>query len=99
MLIRITDLKDSCVRRLLEEAVLKDSERSLPMHKRGKDRPEKDDATEESDDENDKLVALDRERGEPNDVELDDEDMSDEAMEDLKKVSAKSKKKPKAKDA
>lgn len=102
MIIRMSDLKESCVRRLLEEAVMKESERSLPIHKRGKERKEKDDATEEMDEENDKLVELDRERGEPSDVEMDDEDMSDEAMEEIKKVSSKSAKpgkKPKAKDA
>ena len=47
---------------MLEDAVSKERDRSLPMHKRGeKDEPEeKDDATEEADEEREKLAEIGR---------------------------------------
>ena len=85
---------------MLEDAVLAEKERSLPMHKRGqKEKVEKDDATEEADEEREKLADLaEEQRGSPNPVEMDDEDMSDEAMEKIEsKVAKKSEKKPSGK--
>lgn len=82
---------------MLEDAILAEKERSLPMHKRGqKDKVEKDEATEEADEEMEKLADLAEEtHGKPEPVEMDDEDMSDEAME---KIESKAKK-PAAKKA
>lgn len=85
---------------MLEDAVMAEKERSLPMHKRGqKEKTEKDDATEEADEEREKLADLAEEhRGSPNPVEMDDEDMSDEAMEKIEsKVAKKPEKKPSGK--
>jgi hypothetical protein len=84
---------------MLEDAVMTERERSLPMHKRGKEKAEKDDATEEADMEREKLADLvEEKRGSPNPVEMDDEDMSDEAMEKIEdKVADAPKKKAKGK--
>lgn len=83
----------SALKEMLEDALFKEAERSKPIHRRGDKKPEKDDATEDRDDENDKLVELDRERGEPEEVELDDEDFSDEAMDAIKQKKAAKKRK------
>lgn len=83
---------------MLEDAVSTERERSKPMHKRsaGDEPEEKDDATEEADEEREKLADLAEEtHGKPEPVEMDEEDMSDEAMDGLKKKIAG--KKPKAK--
>ena len=76
---------------MLEDAVFAEKERSLPMHKRGKtERPEKDEATEEADEEREKLADLAEEKkGSPAPVEMDDEDMSDEAMDEIESKVAK----------
>jgi hypothetical protein len=81
---------------MLEDAVIAEKKRSLPLHKRGKDAPaEKDEATEEADEEREKLADLAEEQhGSPAPVEMDDEDMSDEAMDEIKSKAAP---KPKAK--
>ena len=84
---------------MLEDAIIAEKDRSLPMHKRGlKDKAEKDEATEEADEEMGKLADLAEEtRGKPAPVEMDDEDMSDEAMEKIEsKVKKPAPKKPKA---
>jgi len=81
---------------MMEDAILSEKERSLPMHKRGKkEKVEKDEATEEADEEREDLADLSEEmHGSPAPVEMDDEDMSDEAIE---KIESKVKPKPKAK--
>jgi hypothetical protein len=92
----LTDLKDSAVRRMLRHAISKEKNRSLPMHKRKPDGKldEVDDATEEAEEENEKLADLAEEgKGKPAPVEMDDEDMSDEAMETLEPPKKKAKKK------
>lgn len=94
----LTDLKDSAVRRMLRQAILREKNRSLPMHKRKSeeelDEPEEDDATEESEIEGEKLAALhEDQKGKAAPVEMDDEDMSDEAMEKLEPPKKKAKKK------
>lgn len=80
---------------MLEDAVMAEKDRSLPLHKRGqKEKPEKDDATEEADEEMGKLADLKEEKnGKASPIEMDDEDMSDEAIEKIE-----SKVKPKAKE-
>lgn len=85
---------------MLEDAVMAEKDRSLPMHKRGKkEKSEKDEATEEADEEREKLADLAEEQhGSPAPVEMDDEDMSDEAMEEIaSKAEPEPKKKKKAK--
>ena len=85
---------------MLEDAIMTESERSLPMHKRGKkDKSDKDDATEEADEEMGKLADLAEEKhGKPSPVEMDEEDMSDEAMEKIES-NVKEKQPTKAKKA
>lgn len=84
---------------MLEDAVLAEKERSLPIHKRGKkEKAEKDEATEEADEEREKLADLAEEtHGSPAPVEMDDEDMSDEAMDEIESKAAKPAPKKKAK--
>jgi len=83
---------------MLEQAVTVERDRALPMHKRGKKSTEKDEATEDADEERKKLADLaEEQKGSPAPVEMDDEDMSDEAMEEIesrapKKKTAKKKK-------
>lgn len=92
----LTDLKDSAVRRMLRQAISTQKNRSLPMHKRKPEDEvdEVDDATEEAEEENEKLADLAEEsKGKPAPVEMDDEDMSDEAMEKLEPPKKKAKKK------
>ena len=84
---------------MLEDAILAEKERSKPLHKRGMEsKVEKDEVTEEADEEMEKLADLAEEKhGKPAPVELDDEDMSDEAMEKIEsKVKKPAAKKPKA---
>lgn len=85
---------------MLEDAVMAEKERSLPIHKRGgKDKIVKDDATEEADEEREKLADLSEEtHGSPAPIEMDDEDMSDEAIEKIESKAEKAKPKKKAKD-
>jgi hypothetical protein len=82
---------------MLEDAVIAEKKRSLPLHKRGKDAPaEKDEATEEADEEREKLADLAEEQhGSPAPVEMDDEDLSDEAMEKIESKAEKPKRKTK----
>jgi DNA-directed RNA polymerase subunit K/omega len=83
---------------MLEDAVMSEKERSLPIHKRGKkEKAEKDEATEEADEEREKLADLAEEQhGSPAPVEMDDEDLSDEAMDEIEsKAKPAPKKKPK----
>ncbi len=84
---------------MLEDAIMTEKERSLPMHKRGKkEKSEKDDATEEQDEESQKTADLNEEmRGKPNPVEMDDEDMSEEAMDELMEEDEEEESKPKKK--
>lgn len=92
----LTDLKDSAVRRMLRQAISKEKNRSLPMHKRKPEgeAAEVDDATDEAEEENNKLADLAEEgKGKPAPVEMDDEDMSDEAIETLEPPKKKAKKK------
>lgn len=91
----LTDLKDSAVRRMLRQAISAQKNRSLPLHKRKPEsETEVDDATEEAEEENEKLADLAEEsNGKAAPVEMDDEDMSDEAMEKLEPPKKKAKKK------
>ena len=79
---------------MLEDAVMAEKERSLPIHKRGKkEKSEKDEATEEADEDREKLADLAEEQhGSPAPVEMDDEDMSDEAMDDIESKAEPKKK-------
>lgn len=91
----LTDLTNSAVRRMLRQAISSQKNRSLPLHKRkAEDDVETDDATEEAEEENEKLADLAEEsKGKAAPVEMDDEDMSDEAMEKLEPPKKKAKKK------
>lgn len=91
----LTDLKDSAVRRMLRQAISSQKKRSLPLHKRKEEvDSELDDATDEAEEENEKLADLAEEKkGTPPSVEMDDEDMADEAMEKLEPPKKKAKKK------
>lgn len=95
------DIKPAALRRMLTQAIRTEGNRSKPMHKRKPEAElevEEDEATEESDDENDKLVDLSEEqKGKASDVPMGDEDLSDEAMDKL--PVAKDKAKPKGKKA
>lgn len=84
--IDLSDLKESAVRRMLREAMTTESERSLPLHRRGKQKLEveaEDEATEDADDEHDKLAALAAEKGEPAEIPMTNEDISEEAGDKL----------------
>jgi hypothetical protein len=93
--IDLSDLKESAVRRMLRDAITTEHERSLPMHRRGKKQLEveaEDEATEDADDENQKLVELAEENGKPADIPMTNEDVSEEAGDKLappKKPAAK----------
>lgn len=93
--IDLSDLKESAVRRMLRDAISTEHERSLPLHKRGKKPLEveaDDEATEEADEENEKLVSLAEERGQPKELPITNEDVSEEAGDKLappKKPAAK----------
>lgn len=93
--IDLSDLKESAVRRMLREAITTEHDRSLPLHRRGKkplEVEDEDDATEEADEENEKLVSLSQEHGKPADIPMTNEDVSEEASEKLeppKKPAAK----------
>lgn len=93
--IDLSDLKDSAVRRMLREAISTEKNRSLPLHRRNKKPLEveaEDEATEDAEDENDKLVELASEQGEPKDIPVTNEDISEEAgdkLEPPKKAVAK----------
>lgn len=93
--IDLSDIKESAVRRMLREAISTEKSRSLPLHKRSKQKLEvaaEDEATEDSDDENEKLVGLAEEHGKPADIPMTNEDVSEEARDKLeppKKIAAK----------
>jgi hypothetical protein len=93
----LTDLKDSAVRRMLRHAISTQKNRSLPMHKRKEDlkvESEVDDATDEAEEESEKLADLAEEgKGKAAPVEMDDEDMADEAIDKLEPPKKKAKKK------
>lgn len=82
---------------MLEDAVMAEKNRSLPAHQRkDKDGAPKHDAEEEADEEREKTADLAEEtRGKPAPIEMDEEDMSDEAMDKIKKKADA--KKPKVK--
>lgn len=94
----LSDLKEAAVRRMLRQAILREKNRSLPMHKRKSEveleEEGEDDATEEAEIEGEKLAALhEDQKGKAAPIEMDDEDMSDEAMEKLEPPKKKAKKK------
>lgn len=93
----LDDLKTSAVRRMLMQAIRTDKNRSLPMHKRkGKEElaSDEDEVTEEQDEEMEKLAELSEEKkGKALPVAMDDEDMSEEAMDELKPPKKKASKK------
>jgi hypothetical protein len=101
MRLSLDKLTKTALREMLEDALFRETQRSKPMHKRGGEKKEKDEATEEQDEESEKVADLDEEmHGKPNPVDMDDEDMSDEAMEDFdREAEEDSKKKPKGKSA
>ena len=70
---------------MLEDAILSEKDRTLPLHKRGmKEKVAKDHATEEADEEREDLADLvEEKRGKPAPVEMDDEDMSEETMDKI----------------
>lgn len=96
----LSDLKEGAVRRMLRQAIMKEKNRSLPMHKRKPDSEldqDDDEATEESEAEGEKLAALhEDQKGKAAPVAMDDEDMSDEAMDALAPPKPKAKAKKKA---
>lgn len=93
--IDLSDLKDSAVRRMLREAISTEKTRSLPLHKRSKKPLEvEDEATEDAEDENDKLVELASEQGEPKDIPVTNEDVSEEAGDKLEPPKQAVAKKP-----
>lgn len=86
------------LKEMLEEALMREARRSKPRHRRDEESREKDGADEEQDEEMEKLADLaEEQKGSPSPVEMDDEDMSDEAMEDIVAESDKGKKKPASK--
>jgi hypothetical protein len=93
--IDLSDLKDSAVRRMLREAISTEKTRSLPLHKLNKKPLEvEDDASEDAEDENDKLVELASEQGEPKDIPVTNEDISEEAGDKLEPPKKSVAKKP-----
>jgi len=85
---------------MLEDAIATELEREKPEHKRGVDeKKKKSSASEEADEERDDLADLHEEQhGSPDPIELDDEDMSDEAMHKIESAAdSKSKSKKPAK--
>jgi len=94
--IDLADLKESAVRRMLREAITTHKNSSLPMHKRGKKQDElevEDHNADSEDEENEKLTELASEKGEPAEIPMTNEDISEEAGEKLmppKKMAAKS---------
>ena len=87
------------LREMLEDALMRERDRSKPRHKRDGEKKEKDEIDEDADDEMEKLADLHEEHtGSSRDVELDDEDMSDDSMDGLKEaVNVKPKAKAKTK--
>ena len=72
------------LRDMIEDAIQKDMQRQKPRHERGGKKREKDEEDEDADDEMEKLADLAEEtKGSGSDVPMGDEDMSDEAMEEL----------------
>jgi hypothetical protein len=81
---------------MLEEVIGEELDKQKPRHKRGEERSEKDSADEEQDEEREKLADLvEEQRGSSKEVEMDDEDMSDESIDKIKsKQKDEGKKKP-----
>lgn len=72
---------------MLEEMIAKELDKQKPRHKRGEERQEKDDNDAEQDEERNKLADLvEEKRGKSNEVGMDDEDMSDDSVGDLKEA-------------
>ncbi len=82
------------LREMLEDALMRERDRSKPRHQRDGEKTEKDDIDKEADDEMEKLADLHEEHtGSSKDVELDDEDMADDSLTELNEESDKAKKK------
>jgi len=81
--IDLSDLKESAVRRMLREAISKETDRSKPASKRDKELQAE--LEEAADDENDKLVEMSASKGESSPIPVSEEDVSDEANDSLKK--------------
>tara|TARA_Y100001973_G_scaffold94216_1_gene145992 strand:- start:403 stop:708 length:306 start_codon:yes stop_codon:yes gene_type:complete len=82
------------LREMLEDALMRERDRSKPRHKRDGEKQEKDEIDQEADEEMEKLADLHEEHtGASKDVELDDEDMADDSLTDLNEESDKAKKK------
>lgn len=85
--IDLSDLKESAVRRMLRDAITTEQDRALPLHRRAKKKleveSEDDEATEEADEENEKLVSLAEEQGQPKELPITNEDVSEEAGDKL----------------
>jgi hypothetical protein len=84
----LSDLKESAVRRMLMSAMKRESSRSKPAHKRDEDTQKE--IEEEDEEENSKLADLHSDsKGEANPLPVTEEDMSEEAAEELKKKAKK----------
>lgn len=86
--IEIGDLKESAVRRLLLKAIRCEMNRSKPMHQRKGEKEieaeDSDEATDDLDAELEDLANLSEEkRGKAAPIAMDDEDMSDEAIDKI----------------
>ncbi len=88
----LSDLKESAVRRMLMSALKRDGQRSKPSHKRDEDVQKE--IEEEDDEENSKLADLhSSSKGEASPIPVTEEDLSDDAAEEMKKKPAKGAKK------
>lgn len=87
-----SDIKPSARERLLRSALHKEMNRSKPLHQRDKEEDEEEEEYEDSgigehDEENDALVNLHNEKGKPKSIPVTEEDLSDDAIETLRKKS------------
>lgn len=86
-----SDIKPSARERLLRSALHKERNRSKPLHQRDKDDEDEDEYEDsgigEHDKENDALVDLHDEKGKPKSIPVTEEDLSDDAVETLRKKS------------
>ncbi len=89
--IRLTHMQPHEARNSMREAIAKEKNRSLPMHRRkaAVEAADHDYDTEDAEEENDKLVELASENGEPSEIPMTDEDMSEDAVKPLLKQKAK----------
>jgi hypothetical protein len=88
MRLSLDKLTKTALKEMVEDAIFREAERGKPAHRRSKDKPEKDEPARDADEEGDALVVLVEEmRGSPSPVDMDDEDMSDEAMQPLREAS------------